>query len=864
MSIIEKIFGTDSNRELKKIYPIVDKVEALSDEYAAISDNSWFKKKTAELRSRLNDGETLDDLLPEAFAVVREAAKRVLNMYPYRVQLVAGVVLHQGRIAEMRTGEGKTLMAVLPAYLNALTGKGVHIVTVNDYLAKRDSEQMGKVFRFLGLSVGLITHDTPQEKRKEAYAADITYGTNNELGFDYLRDNMASSKQMQVQRGHAFAIVDEVDSILIDEARTPLIISGAGDASEEIYKTIDALVSGMEKLVIPEEDSKEETPEDLPYDYVVSEKDRTATLTARGVKKAEEYLGIENLADPENASMAHYINNAIRAHGCMKRDVNYVVNKNGEVIIVDENTGRLMPGRRFSKELHQAIEAKEGVEIQKESKTVASVSFQNYFRMYDKLSGMTGTAMTERDEFAEIYSLDVVEIPTNKPVIRVDMGDTIYKTEEAKLAAVIEEIKERHGQGQPVLIGTSSIRKNEELSKMLSDAGIAHNVLNAKNHEKEAMIVAQAGRLGAVTLATNMAGRGTDIILGGNPEYMAMSDLYADGFPEEVVAEAVGHNDDVSQEVLEARYLYAEKLCGYQNKAMREAAEVRAVGGLAVIGTERHDSRRVDNQLRGRAGRQGDPGCSHFYVSLEDDLMRLFGGERIQVMLDNMNVPDDLPVEMRSVASAIQNAQITVESRNYQARKSVIEYDDVMNKQRTVVYEQRQKVLDGEDMKETIQNMMHRAVEESVSEYLETADKSEDKVSRVMSIVKKVGQDLLPNGVEFRFSKQEAENASDQDLIDLFNRAADDIFSAQEKQIGSQNMRWLERAMLLNTVDSYWVDQLDAMSDLKQDVSLRGYAQVNPVDIYKKEGAEMFEEMNRGIRRDTTKKILSFAVVPQE
>lgn len=864
MSIIEKIFGTDSNRELKKIYPIVDKVEALSDEYAAISDNSWFKKKTAELRSRLNDGETLDDLLPEAFAVVREAAKRVLNMYPYRVQLVAGVVLHQGRIAEMRTGEGKTLMAVLPAYLNALTGKGVHIVTVNDYLAKRDSEQMGKVFRFLGLSVGLITHDTPQEKRKEAYAADITYGTNNELGFDYLRDNMASSKQMQVQRGHAFAIVDEVDSILIDEARTPLIISGAGDASEEIYKTIDALVSGMEKLVIPEEDSKEETPEDLPYDYVVSEKDRTATLTARGVKKAEEYLGIKNLADPENASMAHYINNAIRAHGCMKRDVNYVVNKNGEVIIVDENTGRLMPGRRFSKELHQAIEAKEGVEIQKESKTVASVSFQNYFRMYDKLSGMTGTAMTERDEFAEIYSLDVVEIPTNKPVIRVDMGDTIYKTEEAKLAAVIEEIKELHGQGQPVLIGTSSIRKNEELSKMLSDAGIAHNVLNAKNHEKEAMIVAQAGRLGAVTLATNMAGRGTDIILGGNPEYMAMSDLYADGFPEEVVAEAVGHNDDVSQEVLEARYLYAEKLCGYQNKAMREAAEVRAVGGLAVIGTERHDSRRVDNQLRGRAGRQGDPGCSHFYVSLEDDLMRLFGGERIQVMLDNMNVPDDLPVEMRSVASAIQNAQITVESRNYQARKSVIEYDDVMNKQRTVVYEQRQKVLDGEDMKETIQNMMHRAVEESVSEYLETADKSEDKVSRVMSIVKKVGQDLLPNGVEFRFSKQEAENASDQDLIDLFNRAADDIFSAQEKQIGSQNMRWLERAMLLNTVDSYWVDQLDAMSDLKQDVSLRGYAQVNPVDIYKKEGAEMFEEMNRGIRRDTTKKILSFAVVPQE
>lgn len=864
MSIIEKIFGTDSNRELKKIYPIVDKVEALSDEYAAISDNSWFKKKTAELRSRLNEGETLDDLLPEAFAVVREAAKRVLDMYPYRVQLVAGVVLHQGRIAEMRTGEGKTLMAVLPAYLNALTGRGVHIVTVNDYLAKRDSEQMGKVFRFLGLSVGLITHDTPQEKRKEAYAADITYGTNNELGFDYLRDNMAPSKQMQVQRGHAFAIVDEVDSILIDEARTPLIISGVGDASEEVYKTIDALVSGMEKLVIPEEDSKEETPEDLPYDYVVSEKDRTATLTARGVKKAEECLGIENLADPENASMAHYINNAIRAHGCMKRDVNYVVNKDGEVIIVDENTGRLMPGRRFSKELHQAIEAKEGVEIQKESKTIASVSFQNYFRMYDKLSGMTGTAMTERDEFAEIYSLDVVEIPTNKPAIRVDMGDTIYKTEEAKLAAVIEEIKERHGQGQPVLIGTSSIRKNEELSKLLSDAGIAHNVLNAKNHEKEAMIVAQAGRLGAVTLATNMAGRGTDIILGGNPEHMAMSDLYADGFPEEIVAEAVGHNDDVSQEVLEARYLYAEKLCGYRNKAMREAAEVRAVGGLAVIGTERHDSRRVDNQLRGRAGRQGDPGCSHFYVSLEDDLMRLFGGERIQVMLDNMNVPDDLPVEMRSVSSAIQNAQITVESRNYQARKSVIEYDDVMNKQRTVVYEQRQKVLDGEDMKETIQNMMHRAVEESVSEYLETADKSEDKISRVMNIVKKVGQDLLPNGVEFRFSEQEAENASNQDLIDLFNRAADDIFAAQEKQIGSQNMRWLERAMLLNTVDSYWVDQLDAMSDLKQDVSLRGYAQVNPVDIYKKEGAEMFEEMNRGIRRDTTKKILSFAVLPQE
>lgn len=863
MNLIEKIFGTDSDRELKKIQPIINKIEALGDRYAAESDK-WFPEKTAELKGRLANGETLDDILPEAFATVREAAKRTLGMYPYRVQLIAGVVLHQGRVAEMRTGEGKTLMAVMPAYLNALTGKGVHIVTVNDYLAKRDSEQMGKVFRFMGLTVGLITHDTPQEQRKEAYAADITYGTNNELGFDYLRDNMAPSKAAQVQRGHSFAIVDEVDSILIDEARTPLIISGMGDADEQVYKRINELVSGMEKMVVPEEDRKEEIPEDLPYDYVVSEKDRTASLTARGIHKAEEFLNIDNLSDAENAPMMHYINNAIRAHGCMKRDVNYVVNKDGEVIIVDEHTGRLMPGRRFSNEMHQAIEAKEGVEIQKESKTIASVSFQNYFRMYDKLSGMTGTAMTEKDEFAEIYSLDVVEIPTNKPVIRVDEDDTVYKTEQAKLDAVIEEVKARHEQGQPVLIGTSSIRKNEELSKMLTAAGIEHNVLNAKNHEKEAMIIAQAGKLGAVTLATNMAGRGTDIILGGNPEYMAMEDLYKSGYSEDVVAEAVGFSDDVPQEVLEARYLYAEKLYEYKDKTIRQANAVRAAGGLAVIGTERHDSRRVDNQLRGRAGRQGDPGCSHFYVSLEDDLIRLFGGERIQVMLDNMNVPDDMPIEMPSVTTAIRNAQISVESRNYQARKSVIEYDDVMNKQRTVIYEQRQKVLDGEDMKETIQSMTHKAVRESVAEYMGPENGAGKSAEFVVDAVGKVAHDLLPNGVEFRFTKAELESMKNQDLIDLFDRVVTDIYEDKERQIGSENMRWLERAMLLNTVDSYWVEQLDAMSDLKQDVSLRGYAQVNPVDVYKKEGAEMFETMNRAIRRDTTKKILGFTVAQEE
>ena len=713
MGFFSKMFGSYSDRELKSIYPIVDKIEAMADEYKAMSD-AELQAKTPEFKTRLQSGETLDDILPEAFATVREASRRVLGLYPYRVQLVGGVVLHQGRIAEMKTGEGKTLVATLPAYLNALTGNGVHIVTVNDYLAKRDSEWMGKVHRFLGLTVGLIVHDLTSEERRKAYAADITYGTNNEMGFDYLRDNMAIYASELVQRGHAFAIVDEVDSILIDEARTPLIISGMGEKSTEMYSRTENLVRGFRKKVIAESDDKEEEDVNVDADYIVDEKAKTATLTARGVKKAEEYFGLENLSDPENSTIAHHINQAIKAHGTMKRDIDYVI-KDGQVVIVDEFTGRLMFGRRYSDGLHQAIEAKEHVEVARESKTLATITFQNYFRLYGKLSGMTGTALTEEEEFGTIYNLDIIEIPTNRPIARIDDPDVVYKTEAAKYRAVIEQVKKCHAKGQPVLVGTVSIEKNEKLSYLLSREGIKHNLLNAKNHEKEAEIVAQAGKLGAVTVATNMAGRGTDIMLGGNAEYMAKTDLRKAGLSDELIAEATGYAETDNKEILDARDMFAKALEKHREEISGEADKVREAGGLFIIGTERHDSRRIDNQLRGRAGRQGDPGETRFYLSLEDDLLRLFGGERITNLMERFNLDEDTPIENKTLSKAIENAQTSVESRNFQYRKSTLEYDDVMNKQREIIYGQRKQVLDGMDIKQTVLNMLRSSIESQVA-----------------------------------------------------------------------------------------------------------------------------------------------------
>ena len=708
MGLFTKVFGTYSQRELKSIYPIVDKITALEEDYKKLTD-AELQAKTPEFKARLAQGETLDDILPEAFATVREAADRVLGMRPYPVQLVGGIVLHQGRIAEMKTGEGKTLVATLPAYLNALTGEGVHIVTVNDYLAKRDSEWMGKVHRFLGLTVGLIIHDMKKEERQKAYQSDITYGTNNEMGFDYLRDNMALYANEQVQRGHAFAIVDEVDSILIDEARTPLIISGMGEKSTQLYDMAEMFAARLKKFVVVETDDKEEEATDIDADYVVDEKGKSVTLTARGIKKAEEFFHLDNLSDPENSTIAHHINQAIKAHGIMKRDVDYVV-KDGEVVIVDEFTGRLMFGRRYSEGLHQAIEAKEHLSVQRESKTLATITFQNYFRLYRKLSGMTGTALTEEEEFATIYALDIIEIPTNRPIARIDNEDSVYKTENGKYRAVIRQVKECHAKGQPVLVGTVSIEKNELLGKMLTREGIKHNLLNAKNHEKEAEIVAQAGQFGAVTVATNMAGRGTDIMLGGNAEYMAKNDLRKAGLSDELIAEATGYAETDNEEILNARKLFADKLAQHKAEIAGEADKVRAAGGLFIIGTERHDSRRIDNQLRGRAGRQGDPGETRFYISLEDDLMRLFGGDRVTSIMERMNIDEDTPIENKVLSRAIEQAQTTVESRNFQARKSVLEYDDVMNKQREIIYGQRKQVLDGMDVKGIIMGMMNGAI----------------------------------------------------------------------------------------------------------------------------------------------------------
>ena len=852
MGFLKSIFGDYSSRELKSIYPIVDKIEALGDEYKALTD-AELQAKTPEFKERLANGETLDDILPEAFATVREAADRVLGMRPYRVQLVGGIVLHQGRIAEMKTGEGKTLVATLPAYLNALTGKGVHVVTVNDYLAKRDSEWMGKVHRFLGLKVGLIIHGLTAQQRKDAYAADITYGTNNEMGFDYLRDNMALFSSELVQRGHAFAIVDEVDSILIDEARTPLIISGIGQKSTEMYSRTEALVARFRKKVIAETDEKEEEDVNVDADYIVDEKAKTATLTARGIAKAEQYFEIENLSDPENSTIAHHINQAIKAHGTMKRDIDYVV-KDGEVVIVDEFTGRLMFGRRYSEGLHQAIEAKEHVTVARESKTLATITFQNYFRLYKKLSGMTGTALTEEEEFGTIYNLDIIEIPTNRPIARIDDPDVVYKTEAAKYRAVIAQVKECHAKGQPVLVGTVSIEKNEHLSYLLSREGIKHNLLNAKNHEKEAEIVAQAGKLGAVTVATNMAGRGTDIMLGGNAEYMAKNDLRKAGLSDELIAEATGYAETDDQEILDARALFAEALARHKAEIAGEADRVREAGGLFIIGTERHDSRRIDNQLRGRAGRQGDPGETRFYLSLEDDLLRLFGGERITNLMDRMNLDEDTPIENKMLSKSIENAQTSVESRNFQSRKATLEYDDVMNKQREIIYGQRKQVLDGRNLKDTIFGMIRSGISNQVTLHSgEHGKLDEDGVREILGSLEGM---YFPRGMVAETPAELAAMGEDE-LTELFFNAAVTTYERKEEAVTSPIMRELERVVLLRVVDEYWMDHIDAMQELRQGIRLRAYAQVNPIDAYKKESLEMFEEMISAIQDETVRRIFS-------
>ena len=859
MSLFSKLFGSYSDRELKKINPIADAIEKLEPGFAALSDEE-LRHKTEEFRQRLEAGQTLDDILPEAFAAVREAAWRVLGMKPFRVQLIGGIVLHQGRIAEMKTGEGKTLVAVLPAYLNALTGRGVHIVTVNDYLARRDSEWMGKVHRFMGLSVGLIVHGLTAKERREAYACDITYGTNNEMGFDYLRDNMALYKENMVQRGHVFAIVDEVDSILIDEARTPLIISGQGDESTDLYRQADDFVSRLKKVVYASVDEKQEESEDLDADYVVDEKSRTATLTAHGVAKAERAFGLENLADIENATLSHHINQALKAHGIMKRDIDYIV-KDGEIIIVDEFTGRLMLGRRYSEGLHQAIEAKEHVDVQKENKTLATITFQNYFRLYEKLSGMTGTAVTEAEEFGAIYKLDIVEIPTNKPVIRIDNPDVVYKSDAGKNRAIIQQIVDCHAKGQPVLVGTVSIEKSEYLSKLLKARGIPHTVLNAKYHEKEAEIVAQAGKLGAVTIATNMAGRGTDIVLGGNAEFLARQDLRRADFADEIIAEATGFGETDNQDILAARELYARKLQEHKDEIRAEAEQVRAAGGLFILGTERHESRRIDNQLRGRAGRQGDPGESRFYLALTDDIMRLFGSERIMGLMDTLKIDEDTPIDAKILSNSIEQAQKTVESRNFQTRKTVLEYDDVMNQQREIIYGERRKVLDGEDLREQILGMIREFVHTNVLSGLGGAPvESQEQLDEVLKPFDKL---FLPKGI-LRAEDFGGSRGADK-LIQAVTAQAEKVYASREAAFGpgpkdAPLMRELERVIMLRVVDEYWMDHIDAMSELKQGIGLRGYGSTKPIDAYKQEGFDMFEAMVSGIREETVRRLFTVQV----
>ncbi|MEG2038330.1 MAG: preprotein translocase subunit SecA [Oscillospiraceae bacterium] len=858
MSFLDKLFGTYSSRELKNIYPIQKEVLALEDKYTAMTD-AELKATTPLLKEKLANGATLDDILPDAFAACREASWRVVNMKHFPVQVIGGIVLHQGRIAEMRTGEGKTLVATLPAYLNALEGKGVHIITVNDYLAKRDSEWMGKIYRYMGLSVGLCVHGMNPEERKIAYDCDITYGTNNEFGFDYLRDNMQTYKERKVQRGHRYVILDEVDSILIDEARTPLIISGEGDKSTDMYTIVDKFAKGLKMFKMKEMEMKEEH-DDIDADYIVDEKAKTASITPQGVKKAEEYFNIPNLMDIENSTLQHHINQALKALGTMQRDVDYVV-KDDEIIIVDQFTGRMMMGRRYSEGLHQAIEAKEGVEIKKESKTLATITYQNLFRMYDKLAGMTGTAMTEEGEFREIYSLDVIDIPTNKEVLRDDLPDIVYKTEQAKFNAVIDDIIERHKTGQPVLVGTVSIDKSEHLSGMLNRRGIKHNVLNAKYHEREAVIISQAGKFGAVTIATNMAGRGTDIMLGGNAEFLAKSEMAKQGFSDELINEATGFGDTDNEEILTARQVFSELNKKHKEEIEPEAAKVREAGGLAIIGTERHESRRIDNQLRGRAGRQGDPGCSRFYLSLEDDLMRLFGGEKINTMMETLKIEEDTPIETRILTSTIQSAQNKIEGRNFSIRKNVLQFDDVMNTQRKIIYAQRDQVLEGVNLRENMVKMIAAAVQSTVNTCYTT-----DNETRIWNVdMLKIHYMGMMMGEEFFTGKTEDDwkQITPEKLTEQITERAMSIYNAREAQFGEEAMRELERVLLLKQVDTKWIEHLDNMDELKRGIGLRGYAQRDPVVEFRIEGSDMFEEMIASIQEETVRWVL-FAIVRAE
>ena len=862
MNILNKIFGTHSEREIKRIMPLVTAVEAKEDEYRQLSDHE-LRGRTEWLRDRLKAGETLDDILPDAFATIREAAWRVLGMRHYRVQIIGGIVLHQGRIAEMKTGEGKTLVATLPVYLNALTGQGVHVVTVNDYLATRDSEWMGKVYTYLGLTVGLIVHGLDNDARRQAYASDIVYGTNNEFGFDYLRDNMVTHKSEMVQRELQFAIVDEVDSILIDEARTPLIISGQGEASTDMYKKVNSFVTTLKPFVVAETDSKEDQDELAgDADYIVDEKAKTAVMTRNGVSKAEQYFQVNNLADEENYDLQHYINNALKAHGTMHRDDQYVV-QDGEVIIVDDFTGRLMYGRRYSDGLHQAIEAKEGVKVENESKTLATITFQNYFRMYAKLSGMTGTALTEEDEFRSIYSLDVICIPTNRPIARLDEHDSIYKTERGKYKAIIEEVKKVHAQGQPVLIGTVSVEKSELLSDLFTRVGIKHNVLNAKQHQREAEIVAQAGRYGAVTISTNMAGRGTDILLGGNPEYMAKAELRKQGFEPELVEQSTTHNETDDPLILDIRQRYQELEKNFSDSIKDEKDKVIKAGGLYILGTERHESRRIDNQLRGRAGRQGDPGKSKFYLSLEDDLLRLFGGDRMTKLFNSLGVDEDMELQNRMLSKQIENAQKKVEGRNFGIRKHVLEYDDVMNKQREVIYAQRRRVLEGEDLQDTYRNMIESTLKRVFAKYCNPDEPAEEwEISGLTANLLDITGPIDP---VLKLKELIAQNNTLDEIIDITVQAALDRYASREDELGSPElMREIERVILLRSVDQKWMDHIDLMDDLRDSIGMRSYAQHDPVMEYKMEGFQMFEEMNNSIQEAAVRMILRANFRPEE
>ena len=858
MGVLKALFGDYSKREVKRIQPLCNRVLELEDTYRSMSDEE-LKSQTDKLKDRLEYGETLDDILPEAFATCREAADRVLGMRHFPVQIIGGIILHQGRIAEMRTGEGKTLVATLPAYLNALSGKGVHIVTVNDYLARRDSEWMGKVYRFLGLKVGLVVHGLDNNQRRAAYAADITYGTNNELGFDYLRDNMVIYKENKVQRPHNYAIVDEVDSILIDEARTPLIISGQGDKSTDLYEQADRFAKGLKITRIKEMDAKEEQ-DTVDGDYIVDEKARTATLTAAGVRKAEQHFHVENLMDPDNVTLLHHINQAIKARGVMQRDVDYVV-KDGQVLIVDEFTGRLMFGRRYNEGLHQAIEAKEGVKVERESKTLATITFQNYFRLYRKLSGMTGTAMTEETEFQQIYKLDVVEIPTNKPMIRTDLPDSVYKTESGKFHAVIRQIEECHARQQPVLVGTISIEKSEHLSGLLKKKGIPHEVLNAKYHEKEAEIIAQAGKSGAVTIATNMAGRGTDIMLGGNPEYLAKAEMRRMGFPEELIVESTSYGETDNEEIIGARATFQELNAKYKKEIEPEAEKVREAGGLFILGTERHESRRIDNQLRGRTGRQGDPGASRFYLSLEDDLMRLFGGDRINNLMEMLGIDEDTPIENKMLTNSIESAQRKVEERNFGIRRDVLQYDDVMNRQREIIYSQRDKVLDGESVRDSIVGMIKESIEENVKQYT-GSDESHETWN--MDGLRDYYRGWLTTDDDFHFTAQELEDTDRKTIVNELIDRAMKIYENKEAQYGSEVMREIERVILLKTVDRYWMDHIDNMDELRKGIHLRAYGQKDPVVMYRVEGFDMFDQMIAAIREDTSRLMLTVQIRTQE